>query len=298
MGKTIKIVTDSSCNLTTTEIEQFGLMVIPIRIRIGKETFKENSALNLSSIAYKINSEKSIPKVVSPSVDEFFKTYSLVYPRFNNILSIHLASGVSDIFTEAKNAQALLYDANINVVDSTLTEVGLKPLLLKVATLAMNQTPEHEIINTMQHAASRFTSFAIASQFRFVQTNTNYHKRSFTLPSISDQHNRYLFSSTQGNLYLIDKLPHTQVIDHFLKMMESLQKERPVYMRIQYALDRELAYSLADTLVTKLDIIVKSIDEMSVSSMCRFGTHAVTLGFTEQEDFFEEYLSSKAEPTN
>lgn len=296
MGKTIKIVTDSSSNLTTADIEQFGLMVIPVRIQIGKETFKENANLNLTSIAYKINSEKNIPKVISPSVDEFFKTYSLVYPRFNNILSIHLASGISDIFKEAKNAQALLYDAHINVVDSTLTEVGLKPLLLKVATLAMNQAPEHVIISTMQQVASRFSSFVIASHYRFIQMNTNFHKRSFVFPSLADQHNRYLFSSTQGNLYLIEKFPQTQVVEKFLKIMESIQKQKPLYMRIQYALDKELAFALADMLVTKLDVIIKGIDEMSVSSMCRFGTQAVTVGFSEDENFFEEYVSNKTDP--
>lgn len=296
MGKTIKIVTDSSSNLTTADIEQFGLMVIPVRIRIGKESFKENANLNLTSIAYKVNSEKSIPKVISPSVDEFFKTYSLVYPRFNNILSIHLASGISDIFKEAKNAQALLYDANINVVDSTLTEVGLKPLLLKVAALAMNQAPEHVIISTMQQMASRFYSFVIASHYRFVQMNTNFHKRAYLFPALTDQHNRYVFSSTQGNLYFIEKIAQTQVIERFLKIMESLQKQKPLYMRIQYALDKDLAYALADALVTKLDVIIKGIDEMSVSTMCRFGTQAISIGFSEEEDFFEEYVSNKTDP--
>lgn len=295
MGKTIKIVTDSSCNLSMDDIERFGLMVIPVRIQIGKDTIKENANANLTSIGYKINAEKTIPKVISPSVDEFFKTYSLVYPRFNNILSIHIASGLSDIVKEAKNAQALLYDANIEVVDSTLTEIGLKPLLLKIATLAMNQTPQHIISNTLQTYASRFSSFVIASHYKFIQQNTNYQKRGFLLPNLTDQHYRYLFSSSQGNLFLIDKMQISQVTEKFIKVMESIQKQKPLYMRIQYALDKELAYALADALVTRLDVIIKGIDEMSVSSMCRFGTQAVSIGFTQDEDFFEEYVANKPE---
>lgn len=295
MGKTIKIVTDSSCNLSMDDIERFGLMVIPVRIQIGKDTIKENVNINLTSIGYKINAEKTIPKVISPSVDEFFKTYSLVYPRYNNILSIHIASGLSDIVKEAKNAQALLYDANIEVVDSTLTEVGLKPLLLKIATLAMNQTPQHIISNTLQTYASRFSSFVIASHYKFIQQNTNYQKRGFLLPNLTDQHYRYLFSSSQGNLFLIDKMQISQVTEKLIKVMESIQKQKPLYMRIQYALDKELAYALADALVTRLDVIIKGIDEMSVSSMCRFGTQAVSIGFTQDEDFFEEYVANKPE---
>ena len=78
--------------------------------------------------------------------------------------------------------------------------------------------------------------------------------------------------------------------------MESIQKQKPLYMRIQYALDKELAFALADMLVTKLDVIIKGIDEMSVSSMCRFGTQSVTVGFSEDENFFEEYVSNKTDP--
>ena len=295
MAKTIKIVTDSSCHLSMNDIERFGLMVIPVCIQIGKDIIKESANVNLTSIGYKINAEKMTPKVINPSVDEFFKTYSLVYPRYNNILSIHIASGISDIVKEAKNAQALLYDANIEVVDSTLAEVSLKPMLLKIATLAMNQTPQHIITSTLQTYTSGFSSFVIASHIKFLQQNTPYQKRGFLLPILADQRNRYLFSSSQGNLFMIDKMQTGQVIEKMVKVIESTQKQKTLYLRIQYALDKELAYALADALVTRLDVIIKGIDQMSVSSMCRFGTQAVSVGFTTDEDFFEEYVSNKQE---
>lgn len=94
---------------------------------------------------------------------------------------------------------------------------------------------------------------------------------------------------------MIDKMQTGQVIEKMVKVIESTQKQKTLYLRIQYALDKELAYALADALVTKLDVIIKGIDEMSVSSMCRFGTQAVSVGFTTDEDFFEEYVSNKQE---
>lgn len=292
MSKNLKIVTDSSCNLTINEIEKFGIMVIPLRILLGKETIKENFSYDMTTIAYKIDSEKIVPKVISPSVDEFFKTYSLVYPKYNNIISIHLSSGICNIISEAKNAQSLLYDAKINVSDSFLTEVGLKPLVLKIATMAQNNLPFHIALNSVNSNSSRFYTFIISDNLNFVKTNTNFAGRR-NIFSISDTKTRFLFSASGGNLFLVDKTQQSIMIDRLLKVMESIVKGNKIYARILYALDKELALNLSEILKTKFEIDIKSIDEMSLSSMCRFGTHSVSIGFSYDNDFFYEFDQSK-----
>jgi DegV family protein with EDD domain len=288
MNKNLKVITDSSCNLSAGEIEKFGIMVIPLKIKLGKETIKENSSYDLTTIAYKINSEKLIPKVISPSVDEFFKTYSLVYPKFNNIISIHLSSGISDIILEAKNAQALLYDAKINVADSFQAEVGLKPVVVKIAAMAQNNLPFHVALNTVKLSSSQFYTFIVADNIDFVNTNTNFSiRKSFF--SLHDAKARYLFSASGGSLFLIDKISQSLLIDRLSKVMDSIVKENKIYARILYALDKDLALNLSEVLKTKFDIQVQAIDEMSLSSMCRFGTHSISIGFSFHEDFFNEF---------
>jgi len=294
MNKNLKIVTDSTCNLTIDEIEKYGIMVIPLRITLGKETIKENFSYDMTTIAYKIDSEKITPKVISPSVDEFFKTYSLVYPKYNNIISIHLSSGICSIISEAKNAQSLLYDAKINVSDSFQTEVGLKPLVLKIAAMAQNNVPFHIALNAVNSSSSHFFTFIISDNMNFVRTNTNFQGRK-NLFSFPDAKTRFLFSASGGNLFLVDKTQQSVMIDRLLKVMESIVKENRVYARILYALDKDLALNLSEILKTKFDIEIKSIDEMSLSSMCRFGTHSVSIGFTFDNDFFNEFDQDKDE---
>jgi DegV family protein with EDD domain len=288
MNKNLKIITDSSCNLSLSEIEKFGIMVIPLKIKLGKEIIKENAGYDLTTFAYKINSDKIIPKVISPSVDEFFKTFSLLYPKFNNIISIHLSSGISNIIAEARNAQSLLYDAKINVSDSLQSEVGLKPVVLKIASMAQNNLPFHLALNTVKLNASEFYSFIISDNIDFVNANTNFSsKKSFF--SLPDSRARYLFSSSGGSLFLLDKVSQPLLIDRLSKVMDSIVKENKIYARILYALDKELALNLSEVLKTKFDIQVQAIDEMCLSSMCRFGTHSISIGFTFNEDFFNEF---------
>jgi len=272
MNKNLKIITDSSCNLSSHEIEKYGIMVIPLKIKLGKEILKENPSYDLTTIAYKINSEKIIPKVISPSVDEFFKTYSLVYPKYNNIISIHLSSGICDIISEAKNAQSLLYDAKINVSDSLQSEVGLKPVVLKIAYMAQNNAPFHIALNSVKSNSSQFYSFIIADNMDFVTTNTTFSNRK-SFFALHDSKARFLFSTSGGSLFLVDKTSQSQSIDRLSKVMDSIVKGNRIFVRILYSLDKDLAMNLSEVLKNKFDVQVQSIDEMSLSSMCRFGTH-------------------------
>ncbi|MBA4318889.1 MAG: hypothetical protein C0412_10850 [Flavobacterium sp.] len=292
MNKNLKVITDSSCNLSVSEVEKFGIMVIPLKIKLGKELFKENTGYDLTTVAYKINSEKIIPKVISPSVDEFFKTYSLVYPKFNNIISIHLSSGISNIILEAKNAQSLLYDAKINVSDSLQTEIGLKPVVLKIAMMAQNNIPFHIALNTVKTCSSQFYTFIVSDNMDFVSSNTSFiHRKSFF--SLHDAKARYIFSASGGSLFLVDKTSQPLMIDRLCKVMDSIVKGNKIYARILYSLDKEQAVNLSEVLQTKFDIQIQGIDEMSLSSMCRFGTHSVSIGFSFNEDFFNEYNLGK-----
>lgn len=287
MNKNLKVITDSSCNLTIQEIEKYGVMVIPLKVKLGKEIIKESPSYDLATIAYKLISEKIIPKVISPSVDEFFKTFSLVYPKYNNIISIHLSSGITNIFSEAKNAQSLLYDAKINVSDSLQCEVGLKPVVLKIASMAINNVPFHLALNSVKISSSQFYSFIMSDNLDFVSTNTQFAVKK-SIFSFHDAKTRYLFSASGGKLYLVDKISQSQLIDRFCKVMESIIKDNKAYVRILHALDKDTAYNLAEVLKTKFNIQIQSIDEMSISSMCRFGTYSLSVGFSFTEDFFNE----------
>ena len=288
MNKNFKIVTDSSSNLFIDEIEKLGITIIPLKIKIGKEIIKENFTYDMTTIAYKINSERIIPKVISPSVDEFFKTYSLVYPKFNNIISIHLSSGICNIITEATNAQSLLYDAKINVSDSLQAEVGLKPVVLKIASMAQNNIPFHVALNTVKISSSQFYTFIISDNMDFVQTNTNFSGRK-SIFALHDSKSRNLFSATGGSLFLLDKALKPLIIDRLCKVLDTIVKEHKIFVRLQYALDKDFALTISEILKSRFDAQIQSIDEMSLSSMCRFGTQSVSIGFTFNEDFFHEF---------
>ncbi len=292
----IKVVTDTSCNFTREEVDNYGLIIIPLRIQIGKEIFKEreDSRYDMVTLAYKINSERLLPKVINPSVDEFFKVYSSIYPRYGSVLSIHISSGITDIIDRAKNTQSLLYDANINILDLPLLEVGLKPLIIKSCHMvSYSKIPAQSLISVLNSLSSRFFTFIIADNLSFVLTNTNFRGKSPPLFSFNETKFRYLFSVSGGKLYFIGRYPVNQIIDSVIRVMETIVKEKKIYAKFLYALEKDFTFTFAEVLSSKFDTEIVGLEEMSLSSMCRFGAHSIFVGFSFDEEFFKESLSSK-----
>ncbi len=295
MEKMLKIVTDTSCNFTEEEIEKYGILVIPMAVQLGKELIRENSAYDFFSLAYRISTERLLPHVIYPSIDEFFKTYSLAFPKFSYILSMHISSRIARIIDQAKNAQALLYDAKIDVLDTPLTEVGLKPLIIKAAHLAQKgDVPRHIILNTLNAQASKFHHYIISDDQRFIRTNTTY-SGTFGFPlSFKGSRRRYIFSTTGGDLFFIDRFPRHVVIDKLSRIIEAVSKGNPVYARILYSLDDDFAKNLAEVLKSRFDFDLKGMEPMSLSSMCRYGPNSTAIGFSFDKNYFSEYCPSDA----
>lgn len=290
----MKIVTDTSCNFTREEIDSFGLIVIPTRIQLGKEIFKEkeDSRYDMVTLAYKVNSEKLLPKVINPSVDEFFKVYSSIYPVHRTILSIHISSGITDIVERAKETQFLLYDAHINIVDLPLVEVGLKPLIIKACGMALNnKTSIPVLLSTLYSLSSRFFTFIISDNLNFVLTNTSFKGKRPPIFSFREEKFRYIFSVSGGKLHFIGRYHINQVADSIIRVMETIIKESKVYVKYLYSLEKDFTFTLSEVLSSKFDVETVGLEEMSLSSMCRFGTRSIFIGFSFDSEFFSKNLS-------
>ncbi|HOJ16549.1 MAG: DegV family protein [Caldisericia bacterium] len=288
-----KVVTDTSCNFTKEEIDKNGLIIIPLSIQLDKEVFKEkeDSRYDMVTLAYKINSEKLLPKVINPSVDEFFKIYSSIYPRHGSILSIHTSSGITDVIERAKNTQFLLYDANINLIDLPLVEVGLKPLIIKACNMVANDKSSIPVlISTLYTLSSRFFTFIISDNLNFVLANTNFRGKKPPIFSLNEEKYRYIFSVSGGKLYFIGRCPMNQVIDSITRVMETVVKENKIYIKFLYSLDKEFTMTLSEVINSKFDAETIGLEEMSLSSMCRFGTRSIFIGFSFDEEFFAKNL--------
>jgi len=93
---TIKVLTDSSCDLPPDYFREYGIGVVPISIRFGDRVYLEGVDLDRNAFYQKVNELGILPKTSQPSVGEFAAAYRACAAQgYDTLLSVHVASTLS-----------------------------------------------------------------------------------------------------------------------------------------------------------------------------------------------------------
>lgn len=131
----VRIVTDSSCDLPDDVIESLGIVVIPLSIRFGDDEFIDREELSVAEFWRMCNEREELPSTAAPAPGRFEQAYrALQADGADGIVSLHLSGELSATLQSARTAATAMGDElRIEVVDSRSISVGLG---LTVATVA------------------------------------------------------------------------------------------------------------------------------------------------------------------
>jgi DegV family protein with EDD domain len=113
----MKVVTDAAANLTAEKIAALGVVVVPFQVTFMGKTYKDGIDIHPEDL-YQMYLENPNEFVATsqPSVGDFVQ----VYEELGNedILSVHLSSGLSGSYSSAEHAARMVANPNITVMDS------------------------------------------------------------------------------------------------------------------------------------------------------------------------------------
>src|SRR5690606_17432380 len=92
---TVKIVTDSTADLTKEEIEKYNIHVLPLRIELEGKTYTDRVNITPSEFIKKMKLSETLPKTSQPPIGDFVKKYRELVQDGSEVLSIHLSSALS-----------------------------------------------------------------------------------------------------------------------------------------------------------------------------------------------------------
>ena len=101
----IRIVTDSTCDLPDEIISQQGITVVPMYINIGNESYQDGINLTREEFYERLPRYPYAPKTATPSIDTFLQVYDrLANEGAKAILSIHISEALSATVNAARTA--------------------------------------------------------------------------------------------------------------------------------------------------------------------------------------------------
>lgn len=121
----VGIVTDSTCDLDEATLKGLGVVMVPLKVLFGDETFIDWVDFTPQEFYTKLASSDVLPKTSQPSPADFLSVYrSLANEGCESIVSIHLTSVLSGTY-ESAHLAAADFPVPVNVVDTHSVSQGL-----------------------------------------------------------------------------------------------------------------------------------------------------------------------------
>ena len=134
---TIKIVTDSACDVPAELARQFDITVVPVYINVGEESYLEGVDITREEFYGRLPTYSTYPTTAAPSIGTFTQIYEqLAANGASQILSMHLAHDLSATYNVARLAAAEAKTAPVTLFDTKQITLGAGLLILQAAEAA------------------------------------------------------------------------------------------------------------------------------------------------------------------
>jgi len=166
----IRIVTDSTCDLPEEAVTEHGITVIPVYINIGDKSYLDNVEISRREFYERLPEYDPPPKTSAPGLGAFVKAYErLAAEGATEILSIHISASLSAILNVAHSAAQAIRAARVTVFDSRQLTLGTGFLALAAASAAQAGHSMAEIVGLLKERVLRTYSFAALDTLEYLR---------------------------------------------------------------------------------------------------------------------------------
>jgi DegV family protein with EDD domain len=153
---TVRILTDSTCDLPAEVINRLGIYVLPLYIHIGNRDFLDGIDISREEFYKNLPSYPIHPTTAVPSPTKFAVMYdALAGEGATEILSIHISSSLSAIPNVAQTAAKETTSVPVTVLDSRQLSLGTGFLVQTAAELAKLGKSVAEILPVLEDQIKR-----------------------------------------------------------------------------------------------------------------------------------------------
>ncbi len=154
----VRIITDSTADLSPELVARHKVQVIPLAVSIGDEVFTDGPELPPQRLFELVRSTGQMPKTAAPAVGEFIRAFQ----GPGEPLYIGLSNKLSATFQNARLAAAEVGPGRVRIVDSLNLSTGIGLLVLRAADLRDQGLSAAEIEQAIQSAVPLVrTSFVV-----------------------------------------------------------------------------------------------------------------------------------------
>ena len=181
----VKIITDSTSDISPEQAKNLGIHVVPGYIRFGKEIYRDGVDISKPGFYQKLIDYPIHPQTSEASPKDFAEIYSRYEHEAEGIVSIHISSKISRMYDSAlKGKKKAKAQYAIEVIDSNFASIGLGLIVIAAARLANAGGSIQDIVNETKRAIGQISMFGLFDTMKYVAKGGRVTKHVMELSSI------------------------------------------------------------------------------------------------------------------
>lgn len=164
----VKIIVDSSSDISEIEAKQLGITMIPMVITFGEEEFYDGVNLLPDQFYDKLKASKDVPKTAQVTPYRFEEAFNEATKNGDEVVAIVLSSRLSGTYESAKAASEK-FNGKVFVVDSLSATSGERVLVLYALELVKKGLSAKEIYDELEKNKNRIEIIAVIDTLEYLK---------------------------------------------------------------------------------------------------------------------------------
>lgn len=152
----IKIIADSTCDLSKDLIEKYDIAILPLHINLGDEEYSDGVTITPDEIYKWSDANNTTPKTSAASIEDTIEVLKPLLDAGDEVVMFCIASGMSttiNVFNMA--VQELDAEDKVRVIDSANLSTGIGLQVIEAACMAREGKTLDEIASAIEELKTR-----------------------------------------------------------------------------------------------------------------------------------------------
>lgn len=147
----VKIVADSTCDLSKDLVEKYNITIIPLHILLGEEEYLDGVNISPKDIYEWSDLHKTTPKTSAVSMERAMDALKPFVDAGDEVVCLSIASGMSTSGNVMRLAvEELDAEEQIKIVDSANLSTGIGLLVIEAARMAKEGATAQAIVDCLE----------------------------------------------------------------------------------------------------------------------------------------------------
>jgi len=164
----IRIITDSTCDITREDQEHFNIKVIPLTVNFPDASYEDGVDISNEEFFAKLETCKVLPTTSSIAPQTFTNAFKEVLDAGDEVVGIFISSEISGTYHAACMAKDALDSDRIHLVDSRNTTLAMALLVYEAAKNRDAGMPAAEIAEHIRSLTPKVRLMAMVSTLKYL----------------------------------------------------------------------------------------------------------------------------------